>query len=273
MGDLYFFGVSSVQSLRRVWLFATPWIAARQASLSITNSRSSLSLLVSFGGLTFACFFGVYVALHWCMCSWRSITGQIPGQAGWSQPVWEGPSWIKGHFPVGVPPSASLSGRGCSLSASPPSDHSVRLRGQGPRQTAADRSCEGLGPAHGAASRSAATLRATSLLSGAVGVSPARPPPPQLGVRRWATRTVWESPFGLESVGPPPGTSSASLLVGPWALGLPLDPRAPTQALLSMEGCGIVVAKRVYVSERLPSLPSYQRRHFICQASVCLIVL
>ena len=35
---------SSVQSLSPVWLFATPWIAARQASLSITNSRSSLKL-------------------------------------------------------------------------------------------------------------------------------------------------------------------------------------------------------------------------------------
>ena len=32
---------SSVQSLSRVRLFATPWIAARQASLSITISRSS----------------------------------------------------------------------------------------------------------------------------------------------------------------------------------------------------------------------------------------
>ena len=31
-------------SLSRVGLFATPWIAARQASLSITNSRSSLRL-------------------------------------------------------------------------------------------------------------------------------------------------------------------------------------------------------------------------------------
>ena len=30
----------SVQSLSRVWLFATPWTAARQASLSITNSQS-----------------------------------------------------------------------------------------------------------------------------------------------------------------------------------------------------------------------------------------
>ena len=37
---------SSVQSLSRVWLFATPWIAARQASLSITNSRSLLRSLL-----------------------------------------------------------------------------------------------------------------------------------------------------------------------------------------------------------------------------------
>ena len=36
--------LSSVQSLSCVRLFATPWIAARQASLSITNSRSSLRL-------------------------------------------------------------------------------------------------------------------------------------------------------------------------------------------------------------------------------------
>ena len=31
---------SSVQSLSHVWLFAAPWTAARQAFLSITNSRS-----------------------------------------------------------------------------------------------------------------------------------------------------------------------------------------------------------------------------------------
>ena len=37
--------ISSVQSLSCVQLFATPWIAARQASLSITNSRSSLRLM------------------------------------------------------------------------------------------------------------------------------------------------------------------------------------------------------------------------------------
>ena len=35
---------SLVQSFSRVWLFATPWITARQTSLSITNSRSSLRL-------------------------------------------------------------------------------------------------------------------------------------------------------------------------------------------------------------------------------------
>ena len=35
---------TSVQSLSRIRLFATPWIAARQASLSITNSQSSLKL-------------------------------------------------------------------------------------------------------------------------------------------------------------------------------------------------------------------------------------
>ena len=35
----------SVQLLNRVWLFVTAWIAARQASLSITNSWSSPKLM------------------------------------------------------------------------------------------------------------------------------------------------------------------------------------------------------------------------------------
>ena len=47
---------SSVQSLSRVQLFATPWTAARPASLSITNSRSppklmSIELVMSFNHL------------------------------------------------------------------------------------------------------------------------------------------------------------------------------------------------------------------------------
>ena len=37
--------IISVQLLSRVWLYATPWTAAHQASLSITNSRSSLKLM------------------------------------------------------------------------------------------------------------------------------------------------------------------------------------------------------------------------------------
>ena len=36
---------SSVQSLSYVWLLATPWTAARQASLYITNSQSLLKLM------------------------------------------------------------------------------------------------------------------------------------------------------------------------------------------------------------------------------------
>ena len=51
---------SSVQSLSRVWLFATPWTIARQASLSITNSRSSpkpmyIELVMSSNHLILCC--------------------------------------------------------------------------------------------------------------------------------------------------------------------------------------------------------------------------
>ena len=41
LGDLF----SSVQSLSPVWLFATPWTVACQASLSITNFQSLLKLM------------------------------------------------------------------------------------------------------------------------------------------------------------------------------------------------------------------------------------
>ena len=40
-----YFQFSSVQLLSLVWLFATPWIAARQASLFITISQSLLKLM------------------------------------------------------------------------------------------------------------------------------------------------------------------------------------------------------------------------------------
>ena len=44
------FLISSVQSLSCVWLFVTPWTAACQASLSITNSQS-LPKLMSIGSV------------------------------------------------------------------------------------------------------------------------------------------------------------------------------------------------------------------------------
>ena len=52
--------LSSVQSLSHVQFFATPWISAHQASLSITNSRSSLKLtsiesVMSSSHLTLCC--------------------------------------------------------------------------------------------------------------------------------------------------------------------------------------------------------------------------
>ena len=39
------FYISSVQSLSRIQLFVTPWITARQASLSINNSQGLLKLM------------------------------------------------------------------------------------------------------------------------------------------------------------------------------------------------------------------------------------
>ena len=45
ISSFYYYLFSSGQLLSRVWLFATPWTAARQASLSITNSRSLLKLM------------------------------------------------------------------------------------------------------------------------------------------------------------------------------------------------------------------------------------
>ena len=45
MLSIFFLQFSSVQSLTSVQLFATPWTAAHQASLSITNSQSLLKLM------------------------------------------------------------------------------------------------------------------------------------------------------------------------------------------------------------------------------------
>ena len=60
---------SSVQSLSCVRLFATPWIAARQASLSITNSRSSLKLM---------CIESVMPSSHLILCRPLLLLPPIP---------------------------------------------------------------------------------------------------------------------------------------------------------------------------------------------------
>ena len=45
LSDFHFITFSSVQSLSHVQLFVTPWTAAHQASLSITNSQNLLKLM------------------------------------------------------------------------------------------------------------------------------------------------------------------------------------------------------------------------------------
>ena len=61
--------ISSVQSLTCVWLFATPWIAARQASLSITNSWSSPRLM---------CIESVMPSSHLILCHSLLLLPPIP---------------------------------------------------------------------------------------------------------------------------------------------------------------------------------------------------
>ena len=60
---------SSVQLLSRVRLFATPWIAARQASLSITNSWSLLKLMA---------IESVMPSSHLILCRPLLLLSQIP---------------------------------------------------------------------------------------------------------------------------------------------------------------------------------------------------
>ena len=59
--------------LSRVWLFATPWITARQASLSITNSWSSLKLM---------CIELVMPSSHLILCRPLLLLPSIPPVSG-----------------------------------------------------------------------------------------------------------------------------------------------------------------------------------------------
>ena len=65
----FFCMFSSVQSLSHVRLFATPWITARQASLSITNTQSSLKLM---------CIESVMPSIHLILCRPLLLLPPIP---------------------------------------------------------------------------------------------------------------------------------------------------------------------------------------------------
>ena len=87
---------SSVQSLSCVRLFATPWIAAHQASLSITNSQSSLKLM---------CIESVMPSSHLILCCPLLLLPQSLPASG-SFPVSQLFAW--GGQSTGVSASASV---------------------------------------------------------------------------------------------------------------------------------------------------------------------
>ena len=87
---------SSVQSLSCVQLFGTPWIAAHQASLSITNSRSSPKLM---------CIKSVMPSSHLILCRPLLFLPPIP-PASESFPMSQLFAW--GGQTIGVSASASV---------------------------------------------------------------------------------------------------------------------------------------------------------------------
>ena len=70
-GNEPIFQFSSVQSVSRVWLFATPWITARQASLSITLVTCipcfSCSSNHTWKTFSYTILFGNYHSYNWCV--------------------------------------------------------------------------------------------------------------------------------------------------------------------------------------------------------------
>ena len=87
---------STVQSLSRVQLFATPWMAARQASLSITNSWSSPRLM---------CIESVMPSSHLIPCCPLLLLPPIPP----SIRVFSNESTLRMRWPnIGVSTTASV---------------------------------------------------------------------------------------------------------------------------------------------------------------------
>ena len=112
---------SSVQSLSRVRLFATPWIAARQASLSITNSRSSprLTSIESVMPSNYFIFCHPRLFLHLIFPSIRVFSNEsvlhIRWPKYWSFSFSSSPSnEYSGWFPLGLTGLISLQSKGLS---------------------------------------------------------------------------------------------------------------------------------------------------------------
>ena len=118
MGSIQF---SSVQSLSRVRLFVTPWITARQSSLSITNSQSSLRLM-SIESVNHQISSSSVAPFSYCL-QYFPVSGSFPmshffvsgGQsigASASAPVF--PMNIQDWFPLGWTGWISLQSKGLS---------------------------------------------------------------------------------------------------------------------------------------------------------------
>ena len=98
----YNFQVRSVQSLSHVQLFATPWYAAHQASLSITNSRGLLKLM----SIKL-----VMSSNHLILCHPLLLSSIFPNIRGFSNESVLGIRWPKyWRFSFSISPSNEYSG-------------------------------------------------------------------------------------------------------------------------------------------------------------------
>ena len=99
--------ISSVQLLSHVWLFATPWIAALQASLSITNSYMNIWIYIQIHIYTICMCMYMYGIPRWCSgkesacqcrrcmkCGFDPWVWKIPWKRIWYLP----PVFLPGKF-------------------------------------------------------------------------------------------------------------------------------------------------------------------------------
>ena len=101
----YLLGSASVQSLSHVRLFATPWTATHQASLSITNSRSLLKLMSIESGMP---------SNLLILCCLLLLLAKVSGVFGVSASASVLPMNIQDWFPLGWTGWISLQSRGLS---------------------------------------------------------------------------------------------------------------------------------------------------------------